>query len=403
MVDDSRRRFELKGKKAEEFLHELATRSFFTDWCYPNAVLGPGKECDLLVVFDDIVIIWQVKDLKLDENGKYSEKEVQKNLRQLAGARRALLDLKAPITLTNPRRGAEVFDPTTVKRVFLISGLLGELQDFGSLLDEAKSHAVHVFTRGFTELALTELDTIRDFTAYLEKKGELLFSQPERHVILEGGEEEILALYILNNRTIPVLEQPAILVNIQEGHWEDLQERPEYIERKELDQISYLWDEMIDRAHTSGSPDYERVARELARLNRFQRRCAAKSFMDAWERADAAEGHVFRRTTISEDVTLCFLFADETVVPGEARREMLAAQCFVTRGLPQAVHNPTVIGVATEKVMGETCSYDFACIRIPEWTDELQLEADELKSRFGLMKAPSAWRTHEREYPERAG
>jgi hypothetical protein len=42
----------------------------------------------MLVVFDDTALIWQIKDLKVDENGRYKDAEVEKNLRQLSGAKR---------------------------------------------------------------------------------------------------------------------------------------------------------------------------------------------------------------------------------------------------------------------------------------------------------------------------
>ena len=84
---ESEHYFRLKGQRAEEAIHELAERTFLTDWCYPNPKRSDGRElCDLLVVFGDCAIIWQVKDLKLDAAGRYKAKEVEKNLRQLAGA-----------------------------------------------------------------------------------------------------------------------------------------------------------------------------------------------------------------------------------------------------------------------------------------------------------------------------
>ena len=80
--------FHEKGRRAEGIIHDLATVTFLTDWCYPNPKKPDGKElCDLLVVFDDTAIIWQIKDLKVDAEGKYKEAEVAKNLRQLSGAR----------------------------------------------------------------------------------------------------------------------------------------------------------------------------------------------------------------------------------------------------------------------------------------------------------------------------
>ena len=72
--------FQRKGALAEKVIHDLATDTFFTDWCYPNAKKPDGNElCDLLVVFDDTAIIWQIKDLKVDEKGRYKKAEVEKN------------------------------------------------------------------------------------------------------------------------------------------------------------------------------------------------------------------------------------------------------------------------------------------------------------------------------------
>jgi hypothetical protein len=114
--------FREKGAKAEKIIHDLSIKTFFTDWCYQNPPRPGGKElCDLLVVFDDTAIIWQIKDLKVDENGRYKQAEVEKNLRQLSGARRTLFDIKAPVKLSNPRRGEELFDPSKIKNVHLIT------------------------------------------------------------------------------------------------------------------------------------------------------------------------------------------------------------------------------------------------------------------------------------------
>jgi hypothetical protein len=78
----------LKGKKAENYVCELSERTFISDWCYPNPKLPNGKEiCDLLVVYDDTAIIWQIKDLKLDKDGIYKKSEVEKNIHQLCSAK----------------------------------------------------------------------------------------------------------------------------------------------------------------------------------------------------------------------------------------------------------------------------------------------------------------------------
>jgi hypothetical protein len=163
--------FQQKGAKAEAIIHNLATETFFTDWCYPNPKKPDGKElCDLLVIFGDTAIIWQIKDLKVDDLGRYKKAEVDKNLRQLGGARRTLFDLKTPITLSNPRRGKELFDSSTIKQVHLIAVLMGEGVEPMPLMQEVKGHVLHVFTREFADIALNELDTVSDFCRYLRLK-----------------------------------------------------------------------------------------------------------------------------------------------------------------------------------------------------------------------------------------
>ena len=123
-LDDARHYHRLKGEAAEAVVHELAGKSFLTDWCYPNPRLADGKElCDLLVVFDRVALIWQVKDLKRHADGRYKRGEVEKNLKQLSGAHRRLMDQKRPVVLRNPRRGEEALDPATIDEVFLFGPL----------------------------------------------------------------------------------------------------------------------------------------------------------------------------------------------------------------------------------------------------------------------------------------
>jgi len=178
--------FYLKGKNAEKIVHDLAVKTFLTDWCYLTPKLPNGKElCDLLVVFDDIAIIWQIKDLKLNRQGEYNKAEVEKNLRQLSGARRQLFDLRTPLELENPRRVKENFDPATIKRIYLISVLLGKGEKKISLVREIKNYIVHVFTKDFTQIVLNELDTISDFTEYLRIKE--AFLKKNKPLVIVGG------------------------------------------------------------------------------------------------------------------------------------------------------------------------------------------------------------------------
>ena len=387
--------FYLKGKKAEKLVHDLALKTFLTDWCYLNPTLPSGKElCDLLVVFDEVAVIWQIKDLRLDKQGKYKESEVKKNLRQLSGARRQLFKLKTPIELENPRRGKEPFDPTSIKEIYLISVLTGQGVDWFSFVEDIRSYTAHVFTRDFTQIVLNELDTISDFTEYLQAKEALIKSDKE--LIIIGGEEELLANYLMNNRSFEIFKE-ANLIIIEQGSWEQLQNREEYKAKKKEDEISYLWDGIINKAH-KGSSEYERVARELARPNRFKRRYLSKVFFEAHVKAHNDKIYdLFRRVLLADGITYCFLFADDPE-PRERRMAMLSAICWIARG--QYQENRRVLGIATEMKIRPTCSYDFCLMDIPGWTEENQKDMEKLQQETGILTNPITSYAHEEEYPK---
>lgn len=386
--------FLLKGRTAEKIVHDLAIKTFLTDWCYLNPKLPDGKElCDLLVIFDDIAIIWQIKDLKLDGAGKYKRGEVDKNIRQLSGAQRQLFDLKTPIELENPRRVREVFDPTKIREIYLLSVLLGEGEDVRSFIDEIKNYKIHVLDREFTRILLSELDTISDFSAYLRAKE--AFLGKEISLTIMGGEEELLSYYLMNDRSFAKLEEATSVV-IEGGSWLNLQNNAKYLSKQREDAISYGWDDIIDRAH-EGSLQYENLARELARPNRFQRRYLSKVFYDAFVQAhNDNKGDLYRRILFSDETTYCFLFQDEKY-PREKRKEMLMAICFFARGKHQ--RNSRVIGIATEKKIQLLCSYDFCFLNIPEWTEELQNKVEKLQSEMELFVDPVVGYASEAEYP----
>lgn len=388
-------RFNLKGKNAEKLVHNLALNTFLTDWCYLNPALPSGKElCDLLVVFDDVVVIWQIKDLRLDIQGKYKESQVRKNLRQLCGARRQLFELGTPVELENPRRGKEPFDATTIKEVYLISVLLGKGEEIFSFVEHTRNYTVHVFTRDFTQIVLNELDTISDFIDYLRGKEALL--KQNKEFIIFGGEEELLALYLGNSRNFDTLNEATHII-IDQGSWVKFRNGRRHREKKKQDRISYGWDDIINRVHEA-SPGYEVVARELARPNRFERRSLSKTFFDAYVLADNDETHnLFRRTFAQKGVTYCFLFADDTK-PRGYRKGMLTWMCYIARGTYKS--NRKVIGIATEKKASPTCSYDFVLLDMPEWTQYNQREMERVQRETGILLNPEISIVHEDEYPK---
>jgi hypothetical protein len=394
--------FSAKGKSAEEFVHQLATQTFFVDWCFPNPKRPDGKElCDLLVVFGSVAIIWQVKSLKLDAHGQPSQAEVEKNLRQTLGAKRYLLETKGTIKLENARRRPESFYFSTIQRVFLISALLCEPNAGPIIKRSDKGDYVHMMTGHSIELCLAELDTARDFIEYLEAK-ELLYGS-EVSLMVSGGEEELLAFYLLHDRSLSRL-QGEIGVLIDSGTWAGLHTRPEYTAAKKANEISYVcWDHLINETHnrTEESVEYEPIAREMASLRRFERRVASQAFMDALRCASEHDLHrlsfrrVFTLNTddqhLRSDMTFCFLFYD---VPepqdgssdyAEAREHRvgeLEAMLYVARC---RIDKPVVVGIATERLMNPRGSFDFALLQMPVVSPEWRASVENAARQDGML------------------
>jgi hypothetical protein len=162
------------------------------------------------------------------------------------------------------------------------------------------------------------------------------------------------------------------------------------------DRISYGWDGIIDRAHECETPEYELIARELARPNRFRRRCLAEAFYDAHKKTHTSNMPQLRRLLESEGVTYCFLFHDEQGLR-ELRKATLEKMCFVARGMYP--NNKKVIGIATEKHINPYCSYDFMLIDIPELTTELQAEMTKIRNECELFVDVTETHFHADEFP----
>lgn len=408
---DDKHHFTTKGKIAEQVLSDLAKKTFLADWCFLNPMLPNGKElCDLLVIFDDIALIWQVKDLKLDPEGNLNSREVKKNVKQLAGARRQLFELKTPIELYNPRRKRELFDPSSINEVHLISALMGEEGDNLSMAEMINNQFTHVLTKSFLSILLEELDTIRDFCQYLEAREAIV--RESRTGEITGGEQDLLAYYLMHDRSFG---STAEAITIRTGLWEQFLNSATYQRKKVADRMSYYWDEIINRVHECrDNPPFpesmERVARIMAWPHRLHRRMLGDSFADAHMLADSIpptqkKDQVFKRVVLTPfGVTYCFLFYDVSPFDDsfhETRFLMLQALCHVVRGLFQ--RNQVVIGIATEMTLKEEDAFDFVGLQIPVWTSEDEKLLKRYQRSYSFLSDAHVFVHQTEEYPSEPG
>lgn len=160
-------------------------------------------------------------------------------------------------------------------------------------LDPSKGF-VHVFDDIGLNVVLRELDTVSDFVDYLLDRQQFIRSG---RLIMASGEDDLLAHYLtevagFSWRSFLIPDDPQAQVIIPEGDWEQLQKDTAWIARKRADEVSYIWDEVIERFNScildGSSAAYpiadftsqELAVRAMAREPRLHRRILASALGD---------------------------------------------------------------------------------------------------------------------------
>lgn len=259
--------------RTERYLSRLAARSFLSLWSHPNCYRNVAKElCDLLVVCDNIVVIFSDKEVKFDDSleldrawARWYNRAVLKSVSQL---RRAMNWVKQhPERIFRDPQCSEqlplferVDKPLEIHLVAVANGASRScIKHFkggsGSLLispDESPESPdpfcvgrlggddmfVHVFDEAHLHIILQELDTIRDLSDYLTARQRLI-SNGNLHSA--AGEEDLLAVYLkdVNERgehdfvwTTGKSLQPNQKIVVQEGSYKNYRQAPAYRRKK---------------------------------------------------------------------------------------------------------------------------------------------------------------------------
>ena len=454
---------------AERYLKVLCDRTFLSLWSYPGLFRdqgagkqGIGKEiCDLLVVFENHVIIFSDKDCHFPSTGDIrtdwdrwlDRRAVYKSAKQAWGAERWMrshpnrifLDRECsqpfPIKLPDPeeasyhivvvahgceeRGRAEIGGTGSLilntersgRDHFVHDSADGALFEVGDL-DPNKTF-VHVLTDTSLEIVLKTADTISDFTSYLGRKRDFLRSG---RAIFACSEQDLLAFYLkyLNDQGVHdfVVPADASHIIIQCDQWDDFKNRPERIAQIEANRISYLWDDIIEKFnshimtdtqyHTThrGVEHSEKIMRYLARECRTRRRSLAKSLWKTIEKG--RESDRFTRYILPGDpgaphYALMSLKRPEWSSYEEYRRmrvALLEACCrCVKHRFPDA---KDIVGIATEPLgEEENRSEDALYFDARGWSSEDEEHAKQLSRSFDILqRQPDMHPVREQEYPE---
>ncbi len=455
---------------SERYLSGLCKRAFLSLWSYPNLHTDEGRKkgkgvghelCDLLVVFENDVIIFSDKYVTFNEKidvksawRRWYKKAVVKSANQVYGAEswlrkhpeRIYLDAHCQHKLPVELPAADSF---RVHRICVAHGVYNACKDYfggnslGSLvvnsgIQGADEHNqpfhvgavnpekgfVHVFEDFTLDAVFTELDTIADFIAYLNKRENFLTK--EKLTILAPGEEQLLAIYLTHINSDG--EHDFVLstgdndepdfISFDESFWDSMVQNPQYRAKKEADKISYAWDRLIEHFIKHGrnyddtsqgnqtTAELEWGLRFMASEPRIRRRQLAHAIVHLLE--NTPQGKRATRVVYSNDFPeYAYVFLvlpkleDENYEEYRINRNaLLLAYCKVTKLRCQTANY--IIGLATENYGAEGASEDLAVLDVREWTDEMQEEAKYIRNEASLLLDENISVTEGRaqEYPD---
>jgi hypothetical protein len=266
---------------------------------------------------------------------------------------------------------------------------------------------IHVFDEVSLEVVMKELDTITDFIKYLEDK-EQLYYRGVQTIFEAGGEENLLAFYLHNNRKFP--DKPDLLI-FDDNLWRTFAAKEEYQTKKRADRISYVWDRLIETLSEDYRSEHlisehpfsvtqlseiELVIRVMACENRFSRRLLGSKFIDFLEltRTQNVRSRVVPSLSGVNYVFLAHPYGEDR----KYRMTELAGRCFVVRGLKP--ESKLVIGIATEEYKpNQGFSLDVLHLHKLSWIEEDQKHLEYLQKEFGYFISPVQTHLNEDEYP----
>jgi hypothetical protein len=440
----------------EKYLRRLCEQTFLSLWSYANVHIDKGQIkgkghcrelCDLLVVFENHIIIFPDKEGDFQDRGdvykdwnRWFRESVVEAANEAWGAERRIrmhpdrmfLDRKCtePFPIALPELATAKFHRVVVahnasercRREFGGTGsliidpdIIGDQhvasRDEGGSpfaighINPSKGY-VHVLDDTSLDAVMRELDTITDFVNYLTAKETFIL---EGHLAWAAGEDDFLAFYLRPSDDvyeIGLTERAGDLqVVIPEGLWEQYEQSDFRRARREANEISYVIDRLIEHTakqayagthHSASNPGVQGAAsilRFLARESRTRRRSLGKALTSLIDRTPSRNCRLGQVVHPSEPgdpyYVLLVLSYDPDKMPYEeylaARKWFLESYCAVVKvDFPDA---EDIVGIATESGPGTGRSEIFAHLDARVFTDAQRQEAERIKDKFHFLEA----------------
>jgi len=447
--------------KSERYLAQLTERTFLSLWSYPGIYHNQqwsggngGEVCDLLVVFEDHVLIFSDKNIEYKRHAdpkvawrRWYKKAVKKSADQIYSAERWIrehpdrlfLDPACiqpfPVPLPKPDRmqihrivvahgvseacrralggtGSLMIDPNLIgddhflrgeDHVVLMDGLTlpSPARPFAVGQVDPKRGFIHVLDDTTLNVLLCTLDTIKDFVEYLKRKERLIIAGK---LGFAAGEEDLLAYYL--QRVGPdgwndfVLPEGIDAIFIDQGLWLAHQRHPQRLAQQNADEISYLWDGLIERFNRNilndtqykttgrGVAHSERMVRFLAREPRTRRRFLTSLFLDLYNTAGTQpwKVRVLEPSGLGDPYYVFLVMRHLNGLPYEKYRQkrILYLEAYVRVLKVICPDAKDIVGIATGHPGNEN-SEDLLYLDARDWTAEAQSEAEKLQRDTGFL------------------
>ncbi|MCK9428199.1 MAG: hypothetical protein M0P92_05925 [Acholeplasmataceae bacterium] len=439
--------------ESEEHLKRLCSKSFLSLWSYPNPYKKQGKElCDLLVVFDDQILIFSIKKCKYSSTNnekinwtRWFNKAIKKSAKQLWGAEKWINNHPEEIFLDYSCQSKLPFEINSAKlnvHLILIGlGISKECKRYfnegeGSLIldnnvKDFSNHEkpftigdlnpnktfIHVLDDITLNIIMNSLDTISDFTSYFSKKEKIFRSNRRVYV---SGEENLLPCYLgrmkENEHDFNFPESKSLF--ILEGIWKQFCESPQRKAQIKEDEISYLWDSIIERfsdhamkgtlyeSPPKGIKDSEKILRFFASESRYRRRVLSKQLYGLVESTYRDLCRVRISVPMNKKspfyVFLCYP-RSSGISEGkyrELRSGYLEACLMILKIIyPKA---EDIVGYALESgaISKKQISDDAIYLDASSWDNEKQKEAEMLQQELGILLNIKERKIYEQEFPK---
>lgn len=274
-----------------------------------------------------------------------------------------------------------------------------------------RRNPVHVFDSHNFSIILGELDTVSDFSNYLDEK---LRAITKYDSLTYCGEEDLLGHYLFNydeetkQHIIGTKHDDVNNIMIGEGEWHDFIKSDLYKTTKLEDRVSYFWDELIQRTCQNaldgtlgGNSDLlgrQSAIFEMVKEPRFVRRGLADRIRRVVINFPDHPGQFTRQVTFLPSYlpNVGYVFfqlkvsADYRTQPDylDKRRMLLEIACGAAKNKFPHLIKVIGIGIDAPKFTEEANSEDFILLNCEAWTDEDRKHYEDQNQEWEFFGTP---------------